>query len=475
MRRLAREEIEEDAREGTRVYGSKPQPASSTAKTCLSFFLTSFFSHHFANNLIKNSWDTVMSNTVVLDGTTLEGGGQILRIAVCLAAITKTPLDITQIRGNRPRGGGLKLQHLTGVSWLARASAANIEGAEIKSTELRLSWGTDDLLLLEHRFVSLPKMIDIGSPGSVALVLQAILPFVIFGPHSERFFNSAFLGTSNVSPPLPAPVRITIKGGTNVGFSPSIDYINKVLLPTFARIGLPPITARLETRGWSTGGPQIGAATFDITPLPPGSCLPAFALIDRGAIHHIEATLLGPRSIQDKFRHEVATSLASDFRGVNTTITFEDSGHHSRLYLLLVARSVNGHLLGRDWLYDRKTRGGELNGPVEQIVREVVRQLQMEVNHGGCVDEYMRDQLVVFSAIAKGKCRIDAGRSGKGEALEASLHTRTAQWVVSQILPVVLDEDGSIVEGVALEAGSKLSYSSSVAQTALCVSAKEMQ
>ncbi|KAG0282734.1 hypothetical protein BGZ96_000181, partial [Linnemannia gamsii] len=397
----------------------------------------------------------IMSNTVVLDGTMLEGGGQILRIAVCLAVITKIPIDITQIRGNRPRGGGLKLQHLTGVNWLAKASEANIEGAEIKSTELRLSWVNDDVPLADHRYVSLPKVIDIGSPGSIALVLQAILPFIIFGPHSERFSDSNSLDTTNDgSSAIPAPVRITVKGGTNVSFSPSFEYINQVLLPTFSRIGLPPITARLESRGWSTGGPQIGTVTFDITPLPAGSCLPAFELTNQGTLQHIEATILGPKAIQDKFRHEIATSLASNFPGVATTITFEDSGHHSRLYLLLVAKSDRGHLLGRDWLYDRKTRGGELNGPVEQIVKEVVQQLQMELKHGGCVDEYLRDQLVIFSALAKGKCHIDAGRNNEGQLLEGSLHTRTAQWVVSQMLPVTLQDDGSIVEGIALKAGS---------------------
>ncbi|KAG0322849.1 hypothetical protein BGZ97_003406 [Linnemannia gamsii] len=396
-----------------------------------------------------------MSNTVVLDGTMLEGGGQILRIAVCLAAIIRRPLNITRIRGNRPRGGGLKLQHLTGVNWLAKASEANIEGAEIKSTELRLSWVSDDAPLADYQFVSLPKAIDIGSPGSIALVLQAILPFIIFGLHSERFSDATPMDTTNVGPmPLPAPIRITVKGGTNVGFSPSFEYISKVLLPTFSRIGLPPITTRLESRGWSTGGTQIGTVTFDITPLPAGACLPAFDLTDQGALQHIEATILAPKAIQDKFQHEVAARLASNFPGVATTITFEDSGHHSRLYLLLVAKSDNGHLLGRDWLYDRKTRGGELNGPVEQIVKEVVQQLQMEIKHGGCVDEYLRDQLVIFSALAKGKCYIDAGRNDEGQLLEGSLHTRTAQWVVSQMLPVTLEENGSIVEGIALKAGS---------------------
>ncbi|KAF9926700.1 hypothetical protein FBU30_003776 [Linnemannia zychae] len=399
-----------------------------------------------------------MNNTVVLDGTTLEGGGQILRIGVCLSAITKIPLDIKQIRGNRPRGGGLKYQHLTGVNWLARASGANIEGAEIKSTELQLSWEAEDPYLAEHSYISLPKMIDIGSPGSIALVLQAILPFVIFGPHSERFSDSVD-STDGASLP-PAPIRITIKGGTNVSFSPSFEYINKVLLPTLARIGLPPISARLESRGWSTGGSQIGTVIFDITPFPAGSCLPAFELTNRGAIQSIDATILGPKAIQNRFQNVVGASLKSNFPGVTTSIAFENSGHHSRLYLLLVARSVNGHLLGRDWLYDRKTRGGDLDSPMDEIVKQVVQQLQEEIKHGGCVDEYLRDQLVIFSALAKGKCNIDVGVDNEGKVLEGSLHTRTAHWVVSQILPVALEEDGTF-EGIGLEAGHRFTSATS--------------
>lgn len=38
---------------------------------------------------------------VKLDGRTGEGGGQLCRIAVSLAALTGTPLRIDNVRGNR--------------------------------------------------------------------------------------------------------------------------------------------------------------------------------------------------------------------------------------------------------------------------------------------------------------------------------------------------------------------------------------
>ena len=48
------------------------------------------------------------SRVVRLDGRTGEGGGQLVRVAVALAALTGTPLRVDNVRGNRQgkRGGG---------------------------------------------------------------------------------------------------------------------------------------------------------------------------------------------------------------------------------------------------------------------------------------------------------------------------------------------------------------------------------
>lgn len=70
---------------------------------------------------------------VAIAGTTLEGGGQLVRLAVGLSALLGIPIKIFNIRGGRPRGGGLNAQHLTAVNWLATESLADIEGAELKS------------------------------------------------------------------------------------------------------------------------------------------------------------------------------------------------------------------------------------------------------------------------------------------------------------------------------------------------------
>lgn len=49
------------------------------------------------------------SKPIEIDGRTGEGGGQLVRVAIALAAVSSQSIRITNVRGNRPpRGGGGK-------------------------------------------------------------------------------------------------------------------------------------------------------------------------------------------------------------------------------------------------------------------------------------------------------------------------------------------------------------------------------
>ncbi|NIP34354.1 MAG: RNA 3'-terminal phosphate cyclase, partial [Thermoplasmata archaeon] len=67
-----------------------------------------------------------MADPVHVDGSTGEGGGQVLRLSVALSAATGTPVHITDIRANRSKPG-LRAQHMAAVNAVAKLSRATSE------------------------------------------------------------------------------------------------------------------------------------------------------------------------------------------------------------------------------------------------------------------------------------------------------------------------------------------------------------
>lgn len=69
---------------------------------------------------------------IPIDGSSGEGGGQILRTSLALSLITGEPFRITRIRSKR-KSPGLLRQHLTSVMAAARVGSAHVEGASAGS------------------------------------------------------------------------------------------------------------------------------------------------------------------------------------------------------------------------------------------------------------------------------------------------------------------------------------------------------
>ena len=421
-----------------------------------------------------------MGDPIRLDGTTLEGGGQLFRLALSLSSIAKIPLHIADIRGKRGSRskhgevGGIKPAHLAGAAWLAKATQASTDGLKVKSKELTFcpsanaraaapesDTGEAETNLWKDIFelgklIRKESYISLNTPGSVFLILQAILPFALF--------SSAAQQSPSRPEPSPIPLRLTIEGGTNVWHSLSYEYADQVLFPMLHhKLGLSPIAMKLHKRGWSTGSTAVGRVQFDILPVSAGSKLPAFYLEERGNMSKFLVSIIAPdRRWRDGMRELVSKALLRLWPEVDIEFPVDEfSGHGKRVYLLIVAESVDGYRLGRDWLYDEKIDEQKPTKTMEKIVSKVVRDIEDEIDHGGCVDEWLQDQLVVFQTLAAGRSVIDAR--------PPSLHTKTARWVAEQLLGVEFDESGNC-EGVGFVADAPSSKSdipdllSSVAQ-----------
>ena len=398
-----------------------------------------------------------------LDGTTLEGGGQLLRLALSLSSLTQIPIHITKIRGKRPgKVSGMKSSHLAGAVWLANATAAMTEGMEVKSSQLmfrpscgaetRDANGQDEHVAMtatenkgvwedvfhDGELVRRQSHIPMSSPGSILLVLQAILPYLLLSNCCNMEGQKTIV-----------PLRVTIEGGTNVSSSPSIEYASQVLLPMLSlKLSIPPITTTLHRRGWSTGRSEIGSVTFDIVPLPCNSILPTFSFQNRGGLAKVHVSILAPEATaRNTIRGKVIAQLLAFSPEIEILFPVDEtSGSEKRLYLLLVAETSNGYKLGRDWLFDEKARGLSTEHLCEKLVSKVIKDLKKELKHGGCVDEYMQDQIVVFQALAAGKAEVDCR--------EATLHTRTARWVAELVVGIGFDDLGRC-QGLGYAVGEK--------------------
>lgn len=372
------------------------------------------------------------SSLVHLDGHTLEGGGQLVRVALTLSALTSIPIHIYGIRGKRfsrasGKGRGLKSSHLSALEFLAVATAAKTCGASVGSTEIVFEPGRNKQLIKDRVRSKdpTPKVgevydIRLDKPGSVWLILQAILPYIFFAASKH------------------VPTQLVITGGTNVPKSMGGEYVKQVMCPVFEKIGLRRIDVDIKKRGWTNGRTiQIGEVGIKVHPLERGTKIPAFELRERGVISKIALSILaGTEAMRLALIEEATRLLLEQYPNLPPAelLLNEDSGDPKRLYLLLVAHTSNGYRLGRDWLFDEKIKGVLNESQTELIAKKmsqrVVGELAAEIAHGGCVDEYMRDQLVVFETLAEGTSYVDGG-FGTGEG---SLHTKTCRWVAEQIL-----------------------------------------
>ncbi|CAH2089887.1 unnamed protein product [Euphydryas editha] len=147
-----------------------------------------------------------MSQILDIDGSVLEGGGQILRISISLSAILGIPVRVYNIRADRVKPG-LAEQHLKGLQLVATMCQAKIKGANIGSTEIEFVPGK----LRGGHYLA-----DTQTAGSITLLHQVALPCALFA-------DSA--------------VTLDLKGGTNTDLAPQIDYTERVFRNLLNRFG----------------------------------------------------------------------------------------------------------------------------------------------------------------------------------------------------------------------------------------------
>ncbi|MDH3793700.1 MAG: RNA 3'-terminal phosphate cyclase [Nitrosopumilus sp.] len=308
-----------------------------------------------------------------INGSYGEGGGQIIRSAVALSCITKQPIHLENIRKNR-KIPGLRPQHLTTITILQKITNAKVIGVEIGSTELKFIPGNIE---------SLDLVEDIGTAGSIPLILQALIPVIAI---SQKKLN------------------LTIKGGTNVLWSPSIDYIQHVLGEAYSRMGIK-FSLELSKRGYYPKGG--GRVQLQVYP------------------NNIKSILFSKRKTSDvklicsfsklpieKIKKEIE-EIKKRLTDVNFIVDIEiknEEAMNSAASMLIYSIDENS-IIGIDGLFDKKRQKFDLD--FEKFIKSP------------SIDENLADMLVVPASLGNGKTIF--------QVREISKHLETNLFVTSKI------------------------------------------
>ncbi len=334
-----------------------------------------------------------IQSVIEIDGSYGEGGGQILRTALAFSTILKQPIRITRIRAGR-KHPGLQPQHLKSIEALTTLSNSYAEGNQIGSKTITFFPG--EIVPGRYEF-------DIGTAGSVTLLLQAILlPLSLSQGES----------------------RLILKGGTHVEWSPPFHYLTEILLPTLARMGVQ-VEVELQRWGWyPRGGGQIDLK------IEPARRLTPILFNQRGAIKRIyglSAISNLPKHVAERQREQALRRIERECHfeaeiEVLPDIPSKDQGS----FLFIVVESEGGKA-GFSSLGRRGKRA-------ESVGDEVVDALKDYIVSDACLDAHLPDQLVPFLAIAHGQSSFTTTR--------VTEHLLTNLWVIQHFLNISLTKSG---------------------------------
>ncbi len=360
---------------------------------------------------------------ITLDGSHGEGGGALVRVALALATLTGQELHITNIRANR-ESPGLKAQHLAGIETLKNWCKSTTNDIQLGSTELHYKPG------------SISKGIfhcDIGTAGSITLLLQTLLPPALFAPGKVTF---------------------KIKGGTCGKGQASVDYFQHVLLPYLERFAA--IEFKILKRGYyPTGGGEV-----HITITPPHSyqtskqdkswnniiqtlqtSIPPFNLNEADDLLYIKGVIncsqvLAEKEVAERIRRAAQMSLQSFNVPINIAVEYASTtsiGGEIFLYALRGKNNTyntkNPQIIAASGLLEKSISSEELG-------KKVAHQLKNNLTSNATVDEHLCDQLILYAGLLPGS---------QLHPTTINNHTLSNIAVVERFLPVRFEKRGDVL------------------------------
>ena len=323
-----------------------------------------------------------VSEMIEIDGAQGEGGGQVLRTALSLAACRGVPLKLDNIRQGR-KNPGLMRQHLVCVKAIAEVCNAEVTGAFLGSRAITFVPGKIEAG--DYRF-------DIGSAGSTTLVFQTVLPALLLAGRTSR---------------------LILTGGTHNPLAPSFDFIQHAFLPVLEQTGCE-FEAKLERYGFY----PVGAGAWTITIKPPET-FNKLSLETRGQLLKGEAQCISSRIPGHVIAREKQQLLhrLKWTDGAISTRQVESLGPGNSVIIKVTYPEIT------EVVESLGARGIS----AERVADQAVDQLRNYQSSAAPVGHYLADQLLVPLCVGAGGSFVTGPLSG---------HCKTNIGVIRQMLDI---------------------------------------
>ncbi|MFN8391947.1 MAG: RNA 3'-terminal phosphate cyclase [Bdellovibrionota bacterium] len=317
-----------------------------------------------------------------INGSTGEGGGQILRSALTLSVLSGKPFEIERIRANRSKPG-LMRQHLAAVKAAQAICEAKVAGDDVGSSELRFE--PRKVRPGDYEFA-------IGTAGSAMLVFQTVLLPLLCAESASK---------------------VRIQGGTHNPFAPPFDYVEQCFVPLLRKMG-----ASLSLELVRPGFYPAGGGDF-------------IATIQPSVLRPIE--ICGPQTITRRVARAVVAGLPwhiaqRELTCIQDSLKFhEDEIHGVELDARFGPGNVLTVALHGDEVTEVFSNFGEKSKTAEDVADELCREVEEYLGSGCPVGSHTADQLLLPLAVAGG---------GRFRTMKPSRHTVTNMQVIELFLDV---------------------------------------
>ena len=340
--------------------------------------------------------------TIYIDGSYGEGGGQVLRTSLTLAAIAGQPIRIENIRAGRKKPG-MAAQHLTCVKAATAICQAQVKGAALGSMTLEFTPTTAPQPGFYNFDVAEAR--QGGSAGAVSLVLQTILlPLAFAGDRSE----------------------ITLRGGTHVAFSPTLSYIQEVYLPLLGQIGLS-AQVKLIKWGWypqGGGEAKLLIAGDGLTSKQPIADIQGIDLMERGKLRQLRGV-----AVATELASHIPQRMAGRAEKILKSTQFNakvqakrEGGVAPGTGIFLTAEYETG--VKNSYIRSGFAALGRRGLPAEQVAEMACEEFLQFHQQDAPVDLHLADQLLLPLTFAS--------QPSQYRTTEISLHLSTNAWVIQQ-------------------------------------------